>query len=548
MFLNKIFLKTFFLFAVCIVNTGQAFEPIPDHVKLSIFNIGQGNFILMKKAKNGIIIDAGTWKSPHDLSLTTKSIACDFEDVTINTVVITHIDKDHWDLMEKTKGGIFSDIRSSLHKALFRSGNLPKLVIGGSCLDKATADASIKIFELLSPGKKAKNISEVLDSGRVILTEDHLNEDGISKIKKILDTSLDLNSSISCIGFRPILPPKTIKTKNTNDHSFVFAFSMYQYDPQGVGKLNTMLFTGDATETTLLNLIGDTKSETPPHNKRFTENKEILNKTNISILPHHGSDTHGSDDWLSYIFGHCPEFFCGIYSIDAVRTKFFHPKSIVIGEEIVKSTKVCFSYKDRTFVLHDEFLDLLDNFEIKPIKRKKITLSTDSILGAFSKKILEEAEQLLSCKNGNIVQMDVLDYSDILQCEIITVKDQEKKEELPMLVPQIKNLECLNLPHEQLFFYKNKDEISRIVTTFPIYSTGDTPLGLYQIILDDMGIYIYTQPKLDMPSFPVLYELRNGAVDLGLPCISGRFQPSVPIPPEYKSELAKRMKFYSNHL
>ena len=105
MFLNKIFLKDFFLFAVCIVNTGQAFEPIPDHVKLSIFNIGQGNFILMKKAKNGIIIDAGTWKSPHDLSLTTKSIARDFEDVTINTVVVTHIDKDHWDLMEKTKGG-----------------------------------------------------------------------------------------------------------------------------------------------------------------------------------------------------------------------------------------------------------------------------------------------------------------------------------------------------------------------------------------------------------------------------------------------------------
>ena len=32
--------------------------------------------------------------------------------------------------------------------------------------------------------------------------------------------------------------PKIIKTKNTNDHSFVFAFSMYQYDPQGVWKLN----------------------------------------------------------------------------------------------------------------------------------------------------------------------------------------------------------------------------------------------------------------------------------------------------------------------
>ena len=109
MFLNRIFLKSFFLFAVCVINTGQGFgTTTPDHVKLSIFNIGQGNFILMKNAKNAIIIDAGTWMSPHDLSLTTRSITCDFENITINTVVVTHIDKDHWGLMEETKDGIFS--------------------------------------------------------------------------------------------------------------------------------------------------------------------------------------------------------------------------------------------------------------------------------------------------------------------------------------------------------------------------------------------------------------------------------------------------------
>lgn len=492
----------------CVLSSSQSESPLPDYVKLSVFNVGQGNLVLLRKGKNAVLIDAGSISS-NCSSSTTESIENELKDVTIKAMIVTHVDDDHWRFV-KAGGRSFGGIHNSLHEALTRGVNKPMLIIGRN--SKKTKNVANKLMQALEIGEE-----------NLIFSESDLEYDQrCSMIRDTLNTALGVD--IRREVFQPLLPPDEIKSNNNNDHSVIISFSTY--NSCRPSQLNTLLFTGDATKTTLTSVT------------RIEQNRNILEKTNIAILPHHGSDTHGSEKWLTFLIAKCPEFLCGIYSIDAEGTKFHHPRDIILGEKVAHLVEtLSFRYKDRLFILHKKYLYLMDE-NGKAIK-KHVNLEKNSKIGNFSKNILNTAEQLLLHPES---AQDTPTFSEIISCEISSIT-QEGKASIPIIIPTINCFQQFAIPHEQIFYTKNGEK-DRVITSFPIYTTGDTPLGVYQIFMDNMGMCVYMQPrlKIEFPersqilypkrsplygymqapaksieavTFPVMHHLESGIADLG---------------------------------
>ena len=78
------------------------FIKYPDSLHLFVFNVGQGNFCLIKKAKSAIIVDAGSGNSKanftkfNDIKEILKKV---LGPAKIKAVIITHPHADHYNLL-----------------------------------------------------------------------------------------------------------------------------------------------------------------------------------------------------------------------------------------------------------------------------------------------------------------------------------------------------------------------------------------------------------------------------------------------------------------
>lgn len=66
-----------------------------------VVNVGQGNFILLRKGENAILVDAGS-NSKEKVSIYIESYfeSC-MKGAMINAVIITHLDKDHYNYLKE---------------------------------------------------------------------------------------------------------------------------------------------------------------------------------------------------------------------------------------------------------------------------------------------------------------------------------------------------------------------------------------------------------------------------------------------------------------
>ena len=119
-------------------------------------------------------------------------------------------------------------------------------------------------------------------------------------------------------GFFPLLPVTPVR-KDNNSKSLVLSFSYPCINTSKERILNTILFTGDATADTLKGIL------------EVKNNLLSLKRTNIAIIPHHGSET--AKEWLNFLFSPDTELIACFVCIDSEATKFSHPRSIISCED-----------------------------------------------------------------------------------------------------------------------------------------------------------------------------------------------------------------------
>ena len=260
-----------------------------DTLHCFVFNIGQGNFVVLKFNKNILIIDCGssaiTWDKFHEKN--EEVINAIFKESSIKAVVVTHPDEDHYNVLE----------------SLFATTTLDKkciFVVGR----KNKNDH--KFFTAYLNETKLKNTVYAVESDN---TYNNANKD--------LTTALF--DKVDGIGTVEILEPVyQITEDKANPHSLVLKVI---YDKQSI------LFTGDATKETFEAIYGDAKNEEVK--ELSIKNRLALKSVNFLIAPHHGASTAESNLWLMHVNAKNPYNFVGAIFCAPRDTQYGHPNKYI---------------------------------------------------------------------------------------------------------------------------------------------------------------------------------------------------------------------------
>ena len=197
-----------------------------DTLHCFVFNIGQGNFVVLKFNKNILIIDCGSsaiiWDKFYEKN--EEVINAIFKESSIKAVVVTHPDEDHYNVLESLFATTTLD-----EKCIFVVGRKNK--------------NDHKFFTAYLKKNNLKNTVYTVESE--VSTKTTIYDD----VNKDLTTALFDKSD--GIGIVEILEPVyQISREDTNSHSLVLKVI---YDKQSI------LFTGDATKETFEAIYGDAK-------------------------------------------------------------------------------------------------------------------------------------------------------------------------------------------------------------------------------------------------------------------------------------------------
>lgn len=262
----------------------KAIEELLKHfngsVQIFFFNVGQGNFSLIKQKENAIIVDAGSGGNFSSDKVSFENIKSIFltclNTAKIKAIIISHTDDDHCNFL--------SQLTDLLSPDFF-------IVFGGNTAGKQ------KILKLLNPSEyipilyldlssslkfKKENIPSCLSPGHIIWEDGEVSVQFVQK---------KLNELIKGGTFQFLDPINLLPEKSdNNDSSLIFKFTYGG---------NSILFSGDATENTYFcyypKLI-----ESASKNLKKT-NKAILHKVNLFGIPHHGASTSGSQIWTDIV-------------------------------------------------------------------------------------------------------------------------------------------------------------------------------------------------------------------------------------------------------
>ena len=264
-----------------------------------IFKVGQGNFCMIQKGANVVIVDAGSsnekWK---DEGIQDIFELC-LNEAKIQAVIITHADEDHYNLL--------SALENYMDPSCFfvvggteahRNAILSTLQVDYESywLDTSSSDL---IFKGSNPGLEGSGI----EWERVPVEYEYIEE--------------RLNSLIQNGFFQFLTPLQKIQTgSKKNDYSLVFKFML---------GWNSILFTGDAT--------GNTYNAYFPKTQEKKEIKErniaILKEINLFMIPHHGADTDNSPLWSDVIINHNKTTLVGAIVSVGLDSPHNHPVSFI---------------------------------------------------------------------------------------------------------------------------------------------------------------------------------------------------------------------------
>ena len=263
-------------------------ETFPEGViYLFAFNVGQGNFTLLRHKETAILIDAGSKnkddKHPCFPNPKGHVKAC-LEGAKIKAIIITHTDDDHYNYLGE-----------DWLKEILPKGTL--LYVGG------TFGNAKGIIEGLGVDSSQLHSRVPGELWRNSLTTFETNE----SIERCLNALIP-----GCVFNFLCSPRALIHPNEKNLQSLVFLLT---YSGRSI------LFTGDATGETLdCCLYGGS-----PLPDIVGKNRELMKRVNILMVPHHGSETDGSFRWTHYVLKHSKENFLGaIISVDPHTSPYGH--------------------------------------------------------------------------------------------------------------------------------------------------------------------------------------------------------------------------------
>lgn len=256
-------------------------------IYLFAFNVGQGNFILLRHKETAILVDAGSKNKSDKLSCfpnPRSRVETCLKGVKIKAIIITHTDDDHYNYLGEE------------WLKEFLSKDAP-IYVGG------TFEKAKKIVESLGLNASCVHSRVPGEPWYNSVTNTETNE----------NVEKRLNGLISGCVFNFLCSPrKLIHPDETNSQSLVFLLT---YGGRSI------LFTGDATGETLdCCLYGET-----PLSDEVKKNCTLTKKVNILIVPHHGSETDGSLRWTHYVSKHSRKNFLGaVISVDPHTSPYGH--------------------------------------------------------------------------------------------------------------------------------------------------------------------------------------------------------------------------------
>ena len=463
----------------CMTISPNDLNKVPNsNVRVWVLNVGQGNCVAVRRGDRSVLIDAGNSSQPR-ISETMPQTQIDRlrfiaernqelerENVTrlqdilagskIHAIVVTHAHYDH-----------YSFLLTPIWEGLVDS---PILILGGN-------------REVYSRPPKGESTESIEDSIRgnvrpsnVMYTESMAD---VGWLRSKLNSALGIEGCAEDEGFFPLLSDKPVESTDENDHSLVLSFSsrcMHGTQP----KLNTLLFTGDATNKALEMI------------KKHPFNLDCLKKTNVAIVPHHGSED--ASEWYLFLFKECCELLGCIVSADIKASEYEHPRSIINGERIAqKCNGIEFSFEYRRFMFSKDANRL---YEVKTNSNAILgsaAVKLDRLeeeVGAFTEKLLSTITSISQTTKGKLPKR-------VMKCEVQRVNTS--KGDVSLITPKLLQ-NVAHIPHIQFHFLScgDSDEGSLdpvgTLTTFPIYSTGDTSLGYYELILNRCGLYLLHNP------------------------------------------------------
>ncbi len=226
-----------------------------------VFNIGQGNFIVLKFNQNIMIIDCGFQNATKEscgnfFKTNENTIESIFKQSSIKAVVVTHPDADHYNCLKYLLG-----TRKLDEKCVFITGR--------------EGEEDYNFFKKLP---KEKHVLYAVESYTLY------NDASIALTMALFGQSNN-NGTIEILE-----PAYKIEAKDTNSHSLILKVT---YDKQSI------LFTGDATKATFEAIYGDTKNEQVKN--LSIKNRLALKSVNFLISPHHGASSAESNLWLMHV-------------------------------------------------------------------------------------------------------------------------------------------------------------------------------------------------------------------------------------------------------
>ena len=229
-----------------------------EGLHLFFFNVGHGNFILVRDKNNAMIVDAGSDNKntikKHDTGSENGTKVKDYIKelfqhclgaAVLRQIIITHNHKDHKNYVYDGSNNIIWELFTGVQK-------------------------------LWSP--------------------------------EIITKPTKLHSVINKTILSLLQPTNIVELITENDKSSVFTLT---YDDIKV------LFTGDATGKTLDNYVEKHQGVIGFQKFVVDQNRKLLENVHLLVIPHHGSSTEDSFRWTLYILKHSNNLLASVISADA---------------------------------------------------------------------------------------------------------------------------------------------------------------------------------------------------------------------------------------
>lgn len=260
-------------------NDGESLAGDDSNLHIFAFNVEQGNCIILRKKNEVVIIDAGYGKKHlKDIrSVILPKIQAVLNSTVLKAIFITHPHDDHHTIIPE----LLESSNSFTHPTI---NDETKVFLGGpaSSWSKSVETSLGKLKKKLKGTDRyyiASGVPKCNEIAHHLPNTDRNSEEEVDTLKKNL--SQPFKDILSDVEFNIFLPEGKLEQEEVKGINPLSLIIKATYNGQ------SLLFTGDAEGGNFYRLK--------------TRHEELAKDAKVVFLPHHGTDTEGSDRWVKYL-------------------------------------------------------------------------------------------------------------------------------------------------------------------------------------------------------------------------------------------------------